>query len=430
MLTSNTEAEKRVLFLDNLRWLLVLFVIVEHASNAYTQLTWWPVADNDTSMIAGWLSAMTDAMAMPLLFYIAGYFAIPSIQKKGVALFIKAKLKRLGIPWLVCSLTICPVLPLIYHSTRNGMSLTTSYWDLWVTLFKNALDLKIGLIVSMNHLMEYNLFYQRYMWFLSLLILFFLVFSLFYLFRKQWFYRIEPPTQPEIPSALSALKYLLGVGSLTTVCSFAAVGAIFAFGPESSNPEPLFTLANIIQFRPSRLFYFIIYFCLGLVTYRNRWFERGSFPGHFKTWAVSWLSLLIVFLMVTHQIQHGPNHTKEMYGAVYFFILNFLTIAGLGFLTSLGMRYWNRPTVIGDKMAPISYDMYLSHYLIVLIFQLILLMIPGLPGLLKFGLASVLSVICAYITSQFIIKPFPRTSIMALVVMFLLMVLLVRPSSI
>lgn len=112
--------ENRMIFFDNLRFLLVLCVVLQHSSNAYSNLVWWPVADDNTSIFVEWLRAFIDAFAMPLLFYIAGYFAVPAINKKGVATFLKGKLKRLGIPWLICILTICPILPLIYHYTRDN----------------------------------------------------------------------------------------------------------------------------------------------------------------------------------------------------------------------------------------------------------------------------------------------------------------------
>jgi len=81
MSASKIKTENRVIFFDNLRYLFVMFVILEHSSNAYKNLMWWPVADKDTSIIAEWVSAFSDAFAMPLLFYIAGYFAIPTIKK-------------------------------------------------------------------------------------------------------------------------------------------------------------------------------------------------------------------------------------------------------------------------------------------------------------------------------------------------------------
>lgn len=427
MSVSNMSTEHRVIFFDNLRWLLVLFVILEHSSNAYRNLIWWPVADKGASIIAGWVSAFSDACAIPLLFYIAGYFAIPTIKQKGASSFVQGKLKRLGIPWLLCIVTVCPVLPLIYHFTRNGLSMTMSYWDLWVILLKNAAELNVGLIVSMNDLMMNNQFYQRYMWFLSLLLLFFIVFSILYSCKKNWFDRIDKPVMAETPSGASTLKFLFGIGFLTAVCSFLMVGVILAFGPKSSNPEPLFTLGNIIQFRPSRLALFIIYFGLGLMTYRNRWIERGTFPGHFKTWVISFIGVLIVYLFVNSLMHNGPNHLRAMYGAIFFFILNFLTITTLGFLTSIGVRYWNRPTAFSENLASNSYYMYLSHYMFVLVFQLILFTFPEVPSLLKFTVVSALSIICAYSVSRFCIKPYPRISMIATITIFIGMLLVIHP---
>lgn len=121
MTSAKSPAVNRVIFFDNLRFFLVLCVVLQHSSNAYSNLIWWPVADNDTSTIVDWLRAFIDAFAMPLLFYIAGYFSLPAIQKKGVALFLKGKLKRPGIPGLLkfgivsalsilCSYIVCQFL--------------------------------------------------------------------------------------------------------------------------------------------------------------------------------------------------------------------------------------------------------------------------------------------------------------------------------
>ena len=427
MHASAIKTEKRVIFFDNLRLLFVLFVIVEHSSNAYRGLIWWPVAEKSMSLIAQWVSAFSDAVAMPLLFFIAGYFATPTIQKQSTSSFLKGKVKRLGIPWLLCIVAICPVLPLIYHFTRNGLSLSTSYWDLWVVLLKNAAQLNVGLIVSMNDLMMNNHFYQRYMWFLSLLLVFFLVFGILYSLRGRWFERTDQPGMPEGVAISSTLKLLVGIGFLTAICSFLVVGAMLAFGPKSSHPEPLFTLCNVIQFRPSRLFTFIIYFVLGLMTYKHRWVERNTFPGHFKTWVISFVGVLFLYLWVYQQMLHGPNHLKEVYGAIFFFILHFVTITTLGLSASIAMRYWNRPTILSGNLASNSYDMYLSHYLFVVVLQLILFTIPGVPVLLKFGLVSVLSVACAYLASQFLLKPFPRIAMFAAIALLVLMVLVIRP---
>ena len=111
---------------------------------------------------------------------------------------------------------------------------------------------------------------------------------------------------------------------------------------------------------------------------------------------------------------------------VFWFFLNFLTISALGLSTSLALKYWNLPTAINQNLATNSYNMYLAHYLFVLVFQLILLSSPALPGLLKFGLTSVLSILCAYITCQFLLKPFPRIAVASALCLFTIMVMVIR----
>jgi fucose 4-O-acetylase-like acetyltransferase len=420
--------ENRVIFFDNLRFLLVLSVILQHSSNAYSHLVWWPVADVNTSIFVEWLRAFIDAFAMPLLFYIAGYFAIPAIQKKGVATFLKGKLKRLGIPWLICILTICPILPLVYHYTRDNFAISTSYWDLWVELMKNAAELNIGIVFSMNELMQNNQFYQRYMWFLSLLLLFFFVFSAIFSLKRNWFDSSNQPVTPGASSVSSTLIILAGVGFLTFFFSFIMIGTMFFLAPKLSNPEPLFTLGNVIQFRPSRLFLFTIYFTFGILTFKKKWIEQGKFPGHLPTWIISFMAILIAFFYARHLMLNGPEDLKNFFGpAIFWFFLNFLTISTLGLSTSVALKYWNRPMVINQNLASNSYNMYLSHYLFVIVSQLVLLTVPGISGLLKFGIVSTLSILCSYIVSEFIIKPFPRGTAAGLLIVFILMVLVIHP---
>ena len=420
--------EKRVIFLDNLRYFFVLCVVLQHAANAYNGLSWWPVAEENSSMVVGWLSAFFDAFTMPLLFYVAGYFAVPTIRKKGVACFSARQVEATGNSLAgVYSNHLSDGMPLVYHYTRNNLVLTESYWELWKTLMTNAAGLNIGIIDSMNTLMQNNDFYQRYMWFLSLLLLFFVLFSMAYRLKGNWFEPADRPVASKDPSILSTLKLLVAVGFLTAFFSFMMVGMMFLSIPGLSNPEPLFTLGNVIQFRPSRIFLHIIYFSLGIITYKRKWIESGRFPGHLKTWLISFSILLIAYLYVRHLMIHGPEHLEEILGPLFFFILNFLTITTLGLFASLAVRFWNRPSAVDRNLASNSYNMYLSHYIFVVGFQLALLTIPGIPELLKFAIVSVLSLTCSYAVSQFLLKPFPRISVAAAGSLFIIMVLVIRP---
>ena len=418
--------ENRAIFFDNLRFLLVIFVVLEHSSNAYRNLIWWPVADDSTSIFAEYLGAFTDAFAMPLLFFIAGYFAVPVIHKKGVGGFLKGKLKRLGIPWLICILTICPIVPLIYHYTRDNFVVSTSYWNLWVQLMGNAADFNTGVVLSMNNLMQNNLFYQRYMWFLSLLLLFFIVFGGVYSLKRSWFNSWNQPVTAKAPSVLSTLKILVIVGLLSFVSSSIVVNALFFLIPGSSNPEPLFTLGNFIQFRPSRMFQFVIYFIFGILTFQKKWIEQGKFPGHLTTWIISFMIILIGYFYTRNLMLNGPEDLKKVIGPVLFwFFLNFLTISTLGLVTSLALKWWNRASALNQNLASNSYNIYLVHYIFVLVFQLVFLPGAGLPGMLKFGVVSALSVVCTYLVCEFLLKPFPRITAGSAIGLFVILIIVI-----
>ncbi|MGB9441881.1 MAG: acyltransferase family protein, partial [Desulfobacterales bacterium] len=284
----------RVTFFDNLRFLFVFGVVLQHASMAYLYSSWWPVAD-ESSIFVGIFTGFCDGFLMPSLFFISGYFAIPSIRKSTITQFIHGKLRRLGIPWLVCTLFIGPILPLVYHYTRNGLILSVSYWSTWLAVMNNAVSFDFRILPPMGQIMQNDLFYQRYMWFIGLLIAFFLIFSFIYALKKSWFEPMDRPFKTVKPSILSTVKMMLTIGIITFLGSTVIIGIMFAFSPKVSDPESWFTLGNFVQFRVSRIFLYVAYFVLGILTFKRKWIERGKFPGHNKTWLIAFAVVLFAY---------------------------------------------------------------------------------------------------------------------------------------
>jgi peptidoglycan/LPS O-acetylase OafA/YrhL len=99
----------------------------------------------------------------------------------------------------------------------------------------------------------------------------------------------------------------------------------------------------------------------------------------------------------------------------------------LGLSSSLAMKYWNRPNKIDRNLAANSYDIYLTHYIFVFLFQLLLFAIPGIPVLIKFIIVSVSSIICAYLAGQFLSRPYPKTTAALLFAMLFAMFVFVKP---
>ena len=235
-----------------------------------------PVVDTDNNVIANILATFFDAFAMPLLFYIAGFFAVPTIQKKGIPLFLKGKIKRLGIPWIICILTINPVTLLIAYYLRHNLTLPMSYWDFWLLYMKNFTEFIFRVRNWMADPMPQ--YFQGYMWFLSLLLIFFFIFSIIYKAKRSWFETINEPFKSTNASISTTLKFLFLVGFLTFFLS--EILLIFLIIPVTREPEAWVSLSGFIELQPSRLFLYIVYFALGILTYKKM--DRESYiPGSF-----------------------------------------------------------------------------------------------------------------------------------------------------
>ena len=426
----NNATDNRVIFLDNLRYFSVLCVIILHATPAYMigTMAWWPVIDPDKTLTASMLATFFDAFAMPLLFYIAGFFAIPTIQKKGISSFLKGKLSRLGIPWIICILTINPFTLLIAHYLRNKLTLATSFGDLWLSYIQHFTEFTFRIRSWWSDPVPQ--YFQGYMWFISMLFVFFLIFALIYKVKRNWFTTTNESCKLANGSAYTNIKFLFLVGFLTFFLSEILI--LFLVIPATRDPEAWVSFSGFIELQPSRLFLHLIYFGLGILTYKNKWIERAIFPGHLITWTISFFILLISFyyingLYIKNIYLNAPGNLIIVCGTAAFFLRNLLTMSILSLSMALAVRYWNRPTKINRNLASNSYDMYITHYPIVIILQFALFFIPGITGLIKFGVVSTLSIIFTYLVSQFLMKPFPRIAAAAAFILLIIMFVFIRP---
>ena len=110
---AHQKDEKRLVFIDALRVLAIVFVIIHHAAQAYGPTGgFWPVHDRAQG---GWFAPFYTANAafgMGLMFLLAGYFVPPSYDRKGARLFLGSRWRRIGIP--LASLVLLVHLPVVY----------------------------------------------------------------------------------------------------------------------------------------------------------------------------------------------------------------------------------------------------------------------------------------------------------------------------
>jgi len=410
---SREKKTDRLLFFDNVRSLAVLLVVLFHAGISYSHVVpWWYVVDSSRSPLFDVSTAILAIFMMPVLFFVAGYFALPSLQAKGPADFLKNKFKRLGIPWLLGVFFLVPIMPYVRHYTRsidNG-EVALGYWRFWVASMRSSGWFRYAPV----NLLE-NRFYPGYFWFISLLLCFFVVLCLLYEARKRWLGGSVHLAKAEAASSRSILVRLLLFGCISSV-GFLAVGWLSSF-------ESWVIMANVLMFQPASLVLYVCYFSLGVYAFSRRWFANGHGLGRLTTWGPVCFLLLIGYLIVVYKALAGLTRKLAI---AFAFSHSFLCLAFVVVLISLARRYWNRPSTIGQRLASNSYNIYLVHLPIVVAFQLLLAGWRG-PALVKFAIAALGSVLSSYGISTYVIRKSRLLTVIGLVVLFALMSILIRP---
>jgi fucose 4-O-acetylase-like acetyltransferase len=109
------ETSRRLLFLDNLRGLMIVLVVTMHAAVTYSGIGSWyykePAKLGPASLLFFlFYQTHLQAFFMGLLFLIAGYFVPSSSDRKAPGRFVADRAVRLGVPTLIYALLIHPAM--------------------------------------------------------------------------------------------------------------------------------------------------------------------------------------------------------------------------------------------------------------------------------------------------------------------------------
>ncbi len=120
----DTFTKPRLIFIDNLRWLMIVFVVLMHVNVTYSMMgSWYYIEkaklDVFQAIYFGMYGSFTQAYFMGLLFFIAGYFVPSSFDRKGFGAFTKERCIRLGIPTLIYMLFIHPLTIIILNHPQH-----------------------------------------------------------------------------------------------------------------------------------------------------------------------------------------------------------------------------------------------------------------------------------------------------------------------
>ena len=102
----------RMAWLDNVRVWLTVLVLAHHAALTYSDLPIWPYWEqprDGSALGLDVLVGVNQAWFMGLFFLVAGYFVPSSVDRHGVGGFVRGRLLRLGVPYVLFALVLSPV---------------------------------------------------------------------------------------------------------------------------------------------------------------------------------------------------------------------------------------------------------------------------------------------------------------------------------
>ncbi len=367
-----TKAGARLLYVDNIRVFLTVLVLLFHMMIIYAGTGSWLYTegrqDEITSIIGAWFIAVTQAYFMGLFLFISAYFVPGSYDRKGAGRFIKDRLIRLGIPLVIYSWIIDPLLGYLLKVWLKGPRMLA-----WTDIFGHFRD---GSFIGSGPL-----------WFVETLLIFSLVYTLWRSYNRER----QNQTVGESPfpssSSIAILALLLGVAGFL----------IRLWLPIGYNFKPL-----NLQF--PFFAQYIALFILGLFAYRRNWLTRLP-EKQGRTWLVIAIVLILFFPVLaiaggSPEPFAGGWHWQALAYALW---ESFLCLGMCTGLIYIFRRYANRQGGLARYLSPNAYTAYLIHGPVITVLALAARDVALYP-LLKWGIVSLVAVPLCFLLSSLIRK--------------------------
>lgn len=366
------KSHPRLLYIDNIRILLICLVITTHTAITYGALGSWYYTDPNTTLAASAIltlvTALNQTFFMGFFFLISAYFIPGSVDRKGIPHYLHDRFIRLGIPLAVWVILVNPLIEYYVAVEVHGFS--GSLAEFYQFLFIPFEGFGLGL-----------------MWFVFLL----LAFTLGYIFWRavrQSQGSSLPPARP-FPSFSSILL----LGSSVGILSF-LVRIVFPIGST-------WELFNIqMPFFPQ----YIVYFIIGLHAARNSWLSAvpARTGKRCAGLALALIAIEPLFLLVAYQmggsldILLGGLHAGALLYALWEQVTGIMIMVALLWLFSTRLNHQGQ---VERAASADTYTVYIAH-VPVLVGLSIALQALILPPLIKFGMVLVIVIVLTFILAH------------------------------
>ncbi len=345
---------------DYLRAFIVLLVLLHHSVLAYAVM--WPAQPRSFSILpapivdprrwAGFdlLAIFDDTFFMALLFLVSGLFVWPGLKRKGAARFLRDRILRLGIPFIVAAAILMPLAYYPSYVVSGADPGFLAYARAWLSL---------GFWPSGPG------------WFIWLLLVFDALAAGLYVLRRRW-------------AANTQGRQHLGLYRRPPAClAMLLVASALAYLPMelSFGAERWLTLGPF-SFQASRLLLYAIYFLIGVQvgasTADSGLLARNAELA--RRWPI-WLSagiaayalrlaVIIMLVVPVANVHHPlPLSLRLLNDLTFVLCCGMISLAFIALFRRFAIA--RRPAF--DSLSASSYGMYLVHYPIVIWLQFALL---------------------------------------------------------
>jgi len=364
----------RLLFVDNLRTLMIVMVILVHLSITYGGSGSWCYKEVNrpdalTFSVLSIQNAMFQSFFMGLLFLLSGYFVPGSYDRKGPRQFLWDRLLRLGVP-LLCYDYIINLL-LNYVLIRAGVTgpprsfavLARHYWT----------ELHIG---------------TGPLWFVEALLIFVLLYAGW---RLAW-------RRPPRPAASDG--YVPGHASLVALALGLGLGSFLVriWLPLGWDLDYL----NLqLPFFPQ----YIVMFILGVLAYRHNWPSRLPRRLARPWFALAAVLIVVVFPLLTLLGGLLEGDISKLAGGLHWQALAYalweqtLGVAMMAGLLILFRERFNRQGTLARAVSASSYTVYIIHAPVIVLFTLAVRGIHLYP-LLKYAAVALVIIPACYVLAN------------------------------
>jgi fucose 4-O-acetylase-like acetyltransferase len=358
----------RIYFLDNLRTVLIFFVVLIHSGLVYEQVleNSWIVIDSAKADSIGLIRLYVDLFAMFMMFFISGHFIAVSLKNKNELDVVKSKFKRIMIPWVIAVFTLIPAYKAIFLFSRG---LPQEEWFSYFHFFHRAGG-------DLSNFADNPA--QNWLWFLPVLFMF----QVLYLFLSKF--------------NLLSLKFSLK----TAVLSIIVFGLIYSMAISEAGLKGWYHSA-ILHFQRERLLVYFMAFLLGSLCYKLKVFETNK--KNMKYYILSNVLLTIalsVFTVVAlnlffNMIDPARNYyfISEFFDRTVYYFTAILSMLSFLYVFIHVFRFnFNKTSILMNQLNKSSYSVYIIHVIVMGVIALTMVSLP-LPGFVKFILLTLFTFI-------------------------------------